>query len=167
MSEARNAILTMILKAACLGLAALIGFQAYRLATEEDPLKDLDLSSLAAGARDQAKDIPPETPQAAAAARAELPERQGGVAASGVLGAVPAAPPPPALLGLAGKYAILRAPDGQTDLVAEGGQIGGVKLIQIGVNRVLIEHQGKVEELSIFSGLGGAPLAMPGKEGSK
>ena len=165
MSEARKAKLTMVFKAVSLGLAALVGLQAYRLATEEDPLKDLDLGALAAGARGQAKDVLAETPQPAA--RPELPERQGGVATSGVLGPVPTAPPPPALLGLAGKYAILRAPDGQTDLVAEGGQIGGVKLIQIGVNRVLIEHQGKVEELSIFSGLGGAPLAMPGKEGSK
>jgi hypothetical protein len=163
-SEATRERLTLVLKAVSLGLAALVAFQAYGLVTEADPLEDLDLEALAAASRDgarQAAEVPP------AAASPALPEKHGAVASSGVLGAVPKAPPPPALLGLAGKYAILRAPGGQTDLVAEGGEIGGVKLIRIGVNRVLVEHQGKVEELSIFSGLGGAPLATPGKEGPK
>jgi hypothetical protein len=164
-SETVKARLTIVLKAAALGLAALVALQAYRLATEADPLGDLDLAALAAAAR--AGDRGPVQPPPPPPTPPDIPERHRSVATSGVLGAVPKAPPPPALLGLAGKYAILRAPGGETDLVAEGGQIGGVKLIRIGINRVLIEHQGKVEELAIFSGLGGAPLAAPGKEGAK
>jgi len=69
--------------------------------------------------------------------------------------------PPPALLGIVGPYAIVRAPGGQTDLVAEGKEIGGVKVLKIGTNRVLLEFQGKTQEFLLFQGLGGTPLLMP------
>src|SRR6185369_10962562 len=51
-------------------------------------------------------------------------------------------PLPIALLGIAGNNAFLRAPSGQTGMVKEGDELGGMKLIRIGVNRVLIEHEG-------------------------
>ena len=67
-------------------------------------------------------------------------------------------PLPMALLGIAGRDAFLRAPNGQTGLVKEGDELGGVKLLKIGINRVLIEQAGESKELMIFSGLGGESL---------
>lgn len=67
-------------------------------------------------------------------------------------------PLPMALLGIAGDDAFLRAPDGQSGLVKEGGELGGVKLLRIGVNRVLVEQDGQKKELTIFAGLGGQSL---------
>lgn len=67
-------------------------------------------------------------------------------------------PVPMGLLGIAGNVAFLRAPNGQTGLVKEGDELGGVKLLRIGVNRVLVEKEGQKEELMIFSGLGGQSL---------
>ena len=63
-------------------------------------------------------------------------------------------PMPMALLGIVGKDAFLRAPSGQTGLVNEGGELGGIKLLRIGTNRVLIEQAGEKKELTMFSGLG-------------
>jgi hypothetical protein len=69
-------------------------------------------------------------------------------------------PMPMALLGIAGKFAFLRAPSGQTGLVKEGDDLGEIKLLRIGTNRVLVEQDGQKKELMIFSGLGGESL-MP------
>ena len=69
-----------------------------------------------------------------------------------------------ALLGIAGKYAFMRAPNGQTDLMNEGGELGGLKLLQIGTNRVLVEHEGQQKELTIFSGFGSDSLLPKGKD---
>jgi hypothetical protein len=67
-------------------------------------------------------------------------------------------PLPMALLGIAGNTVFLRAPNGQTGLVKEGDELGGLKLLRIGTNRVLVEKEGKKEELMIFSGFGGDSL---------
>lgn len=67
-------------------------------------------------------------------------------------------PMPMALLGIAGKDAFLRAPNGQTGLVKEGDELGGIKLLKIGINRVLVEQAGEKKELTIFSGFGGESL---------
>lgn len=67
-------------------------------------------------------------------------------------------PLPMALLGIAGDYAFLRAASGQTGMVKEGDQLAGLKLLRIGVNRVLVEQDGQQKELTIFSGLGGESL---------
>jgi len=67
---------------------------------------------------------------------------------------------PMALLGIAGKVAFLRSPSGQTGLVKEGDDLGEIKLLRIGTNRVLVEQDGQKKELMIFSGLGGESL-MP------
>jgi hypothetical protein len=75
-------------------------------------------------------------------------------------------PPPMALLGIAGKYVFLRAPSGQTGMIREGEELGGVKLIRIGTNRVLVEHEKQQKELMIFEGFGGESL-MPKTEGKK
>ena len=77
-------------------------------------------------------------------------------------------PMPMALLGIAGRDAFLRAPDGQTGLVREGAELGGIKLLRIGTNRVLIEHEGQQKELTVFSGFGSGSLLPPkGKDNPK
>ncbi len=67
-------------------------------------------------------------------------------------------PPPMALLGIAGRDAFLRTPNGQMSLLREGGEADGLKLLRIGTNRVLVEHAGEKKELMIFDGLGGESL---------
>jgi len=174
--------LTYILKGISLALAVIFALQAYSVFMEGDPLSGLEdhLGSMAA-LRAASESSPAAAPSAPAApvttappapspasappAPTPTPDRYTTIESSGILGALPQGPPPPALLGFAGAYAIIRAPEGQTDLVPEGGTLGTVKVIQIGINRVLIEHKGKVEELSIFEGLGSQPL-IPGKEAS-
>ena len=67
-------------------------------------------------------------------------------------------PLPMALLGIAGDSAFLRAPNGQAGVIKEGGEVGGIKLVRIGINRVLIEQDGEQKELTVFSGYGGESL---------
>lgn len=76
-------------------------------------------------------------------------------------------PLPMALLGIAGKDVFLRAPNGQTGLVKEGDELGPVKLLRIGTNRVLVEQDGQKTELTIFSGYGGESLLTPSSEKPK
>ncbi len=68
------------------------------------------------------------------------------------------------LLGIAGKDALLRTASGQTGWVREGKELGGVKILQIGTNRVLVEVEGQNQELMIFSGFGSESLIPKGKE---
>jgi hypothetical protein len=68
------------------------------------------------------------------------------------------------LLGIAGRDAFLRAPNGQTGLLKEGEELGGVKLLRIAHNRVLIEHDGQKKELTMFSGFGSETLIPKEKE---
>jgi hypothetical protein len=67
-------------------------------------------------------------------------------------------PLPMALLGIAGEFAFLRSASGQTGLVKEGDSLGDLKLLRIGINRVLVEQDGQKKELMIFSGYGGESL---------
>ena len=69
-------------------------------------------------------------------------------------------PIPSALLGIAGDSVFLRGTNGQTGAVKEGDSLGGVKVLKIGINRVLVEEGGQQKELTIFSGFGGTSL-MP------
>lgn len=79
------------------------------------------------------------------------------VVQSGIL--APYMPPmPAALLGIADDEAFLRAGNGQTGVLKEGGELGGLKLLRIGVNRVLIEENGEKKELMVFGGAGGESL---------
>jgi hypothetical protein len=159
------------LKGICLALLAICGLQAFSALAEGDPLAGLE-DSLALPPPPSQTAVPPapasaSSPGTAPATPPSPPaaDRYTLIQSSGILGAPPQGPPPPALLGFAGDYAIIRNPEGQSDLVKEGGTLGSVKVLRIGINRVLIEHKGKVEELSIFEGLGGQPL-VPGKEAS-
>jgi hypothetical protein len=76
-------------------------------------------------------------------------------------------PLPMALLGIAGKDVFLRAPNGQTGLIKEGEELDGVKLVRIGINRVLVEQQGEQKELTIFAGLGSESLLSTKKDSPK
>jgi len=76
-------------------------------------------------------------------------------------------PLPMALLGIAGNVAFLRAANGQTGLVKEGDSLGGLKLIRIGTNRVLVEDDGQKKELTIFSGYGGESLLPKQKDNAQ
>jgi hypothetical protein len=67
-------------------------------------------------------------------------------------------PMPAALMGIAGNMAMLRSSSGQSGLVKEGDSLGEMKLLKIGVNRVLIEEKGEKKELMIFNGYGGESL---------
>ena len=73
-------------------------------------------------------------------------------------------PLPMGLVGIAGKVAFLRAANGQTGLVKEGDELGGIKLLQIGTNRVLVEHEGQKKELTLFAGFGSESLLPKPKE---
>ena len=79
---------------------------------------------------------------------------------SEILGPVPR-PLPMALLGIAGTNAFLRSANGQSGMVGEGGDVGGLKLLRIGINRVLVEEAGTKRELTIFNGEGGTSLLIP------
>lgn len=67
-------------------------------------------------------------------------------------------PLPMALLGIAGTNVFLRGTNGQTAMIGEGGDVGGLKLLRIGINRVLVEDAGTKKELTIFNGEGGSSL---------
>jgi hypothetical protein len=72
-------------------------------------------------------------------------------------------PMPMALLGIAGDQAFLRSPEGQTGMIKEGAELGSIKLLKVGTNRVLVEEKGEKKELTIFSGFGGESL-MPAED---
>ena len=76
-------------------------------------------------------------------------------------------PMPMALMGIAGDTAFLRTDSGQTGLVTNGGSLGDVKLLEIGINRVLVEQGGQKKELTIFDGFGSASLLSKKDQSSK
>ena len=76
-------------------------------------------------------------------------------------------PMPMGLLGIAGETAFLRSASGQTGLVKAGDSLGDLKLLKIGINRVLVEQDGKEQELTIFNGYGGDSLLSKPDETSK
>jgi len=65
-----------------------------------------------------------------------------------------------ALLGVAGDQAFIQATNGMSGPIAVGGDMGGVKLLRIGINRVLVDDGGEKKELTVFDGVGGESL-MP------
>jgi hypothetical protein len=107
------------------------------------------------GGRPGASDLPPE-----------IKARVDRIYESELFGQV-MRPQPMALQGIAGNSAFLRSPSGQTGLVKEGDSLGEIKLLRIGVNRVLVEQDGQKSELTIFNGYGGESLMPKDKETSK
>lgn len=144
------------LRLLCVALGALFLYQVVQFATAPDPLATSGSPPVTAdqeGPQENGSDGPPDlSPRI----RAQV-ER---ITESGILGPVPQ-PPPMALLGIGGDHIFLRSPTGQTGIIRVGEELGGVKLLRIGINRVLIEHEGQTRELMMFSGFGGESL-MPG-----
>src|SRR5262249_2836997 len=153
----------------------LIFYQLSRLVTRRDPLQNLGIAnaqSLPAMAESKASSqATNSTARAATAKTTPAPALEPAIQArvdrivqSEILGAVITTKSlPMALLGIGGKDAFLRAPDGQTGLLREGEELGGIKLLRIGTNRVLIEHENQQKELTLFSGFGSESL-LPKKE---
>lgn len=165
-----------LLRIICLGLALLFIFQLVRLVVQKDPLESLSITSTAAP-EPVAAEVPVTKPatnlatkngpgQRAATKQSVLPPviqaRVDRITQSEILGMV-VRPLPMALLGIAGREAFLRAPNGQVGLLREGEELGGVKLLRIGTNRVLVEHEKEQKELMVFAGLGGETLLPKGK----
>ena len=181
-----------VLKVVCLVLTTLLLFQCSRFVMRSDSLARLTIPALpslpdASDAQTGGKttNSPPRTESQKSATNlppvmsaridrvttaTNLPPaisaRIDRITQSEVLGPV-IRPLPMALLGIAGRDAFLRAPNGQTGLLKEGEELAGVKLLRIGINRVLIEHEGQQKELSVFSGFGSETLLPKQKENPK
>jgi hypothetical protein len=165
-----------VLRIVCIALAAVVCGQLVRVAKAKNPLSDLKLSALnftnvaSTTATNETvqkpTNSPPRVSRSAASPRSDLPPavqaRVDRIVQSEVLGAV-VRPLPMALLGIAGKDAFIRGADGQTGLVREGEEFGTLKVLRIGTNRVLVEHEGQKKELILFSGFGGETL-LPKEE---
>ena len=67
-------------------------------------------------------------------------------------------PLPMALLGSPASLPFCAPPTARPALVKEGDSLDDLKLLRIGINRVLIEQDGQKQELMIFSGYGGDSL---------
>ena len=182
----------MVLKGTCLALAALVLFQCSRFLMRSGSLARLSIPALPslpdnsdaqtggkttnAPSRTESQKPAANLPPAISARgdrvapATNLPPaisaRIDRITQSEVLGPV-IRPLPMALLGIAGRDAFLRAPNGQTGLLKEGEELAGVKLLRIGINRVLIEHEGQQKELSVFSGFGSETLLPKQKENPK
>jgi hypothetical protein len=165
----------------CLVLGGLLLFQMLSLAVHKDPLAGVRVpAALTAPPKPGAeKSLPPRTnvnlnavakPPGPRGKGPELPPavqaRIDRITQSEILGPV-MRPPPMALIGIAGADVFLRGPSGQTGLLREGEELGGVKLLKIGTNRVLVEHEGQKKELTLFSGFGSETLLPSGKEHEK
>ena len=164
-----------VLKAACLVLTAFLLYQCSRFVIRRDSLAHLTipaLPSLPANSDAQTggkgtNSVPRnESQKPATNLPPAISARIDRVTQSEILGPI-IRPLPMALLGIAGQDAFLRAPNGQTGLLKEGEELAGVKLLRIGTNRVLIEHEGQQKELSVFSGFGSETLLPKQKENPK
>jgi hypothetical protein len=150
----------ILLRLACLCLGALLIYQLARLAvprtrafTEFTP-GGIVLEPETGATNTAASPIP-----------AEVTAQIEKIKESQILGQI-MHPPPMAVIGIAGRDVLFRAPNGQTGLLREGEELGGVKLIKVGTNRVLVEENNQQKELTIFQGFGSESL-LPKKENSK
>lgn len=165
----------MVLKVACLVLTALLLYQCSRFVIRRDSLAQLTIPALPS--LSAISDTQPGGKSTNSVSRSEsqkpatnlppaISARIDRVTQSEILGPI-IRPLPMALLGIAGQDAFLRAPNGQTGLLKAGEELAGVKLLRIGTNRVLIEHEGQQKELSVFSGFGSETLLPKQKENPK
>jgi hypothetical protein len=162
------------LRAICVGLVCVVLVQVVQLAAHKDPLAGVviprqsgtaaprnsaDGATNSAGGGNSAATAKPAPLPLAVEARVER------IAASELLGPVPRPMSnPAALIGIAGQDAMIRASDGQVGLLRRGEEFHGIKLLQVGTNRVVIEESGHEKELTMFSGFGSESLLPRGKE---
>ncbi len=167
----------VVLRMACLVLAALLVLQLVAFARRSRPLAgvrvprlELSVTTATPGRAVSPGQAPtePATPVLPTNLPSAVQAQIDRIAESEILGPVPKPVlVPVALLGIAGRDVFLRTPTGQTGLLRVGEELGGIKLLQIGTNRVLIEEEGHRKELSMFSGFGGQPLLPQEKENPK
>lgn len=93
----------------------------------------------------------------------EVTARVDQVYKSEVFGPIPR-PLPMAVMGLIGEDVILRTPTGQEKLMKVGDEAGGVKILEIGINRVLVEQDGQKKELTLHRGYGSESLLSKEKK---
>ncbi|MBL9171595.1 MAG: hypothetical protein JNN07_27945 [Verrucomicrobiales bacterium] len=157
-----------LLKQCCLVLALILLYPTVRLLLRDDGLKSIPTltMSMAAAApsalQSPGTNSPAGRPPAAKAGPGEpLPEsirlQVEKITQSEILGPV-IRPQPVALMGIAGRDAFIRTANGRTGLLRTGETLDGLKLLQVGTNRVVIEENGVRRELTIFSGLGSSTL---------
>ena len=164
-----------ILRIVCLVLVGVIALQIASAAAKRDPLTgvripkipSLLITSNSPSARTPSSNSLPA--RVSAPVPTNLPPviqaRVARIADSEILGPVPRPPViPAALLGIAGQDAFVRTSTGQTHTLRVGEEFSGLKLLQIGTNRVLVEENGNKKELMMFSGFGSEPLLPKGKE---
>ena len=151
--------LSPILRLACAALLAMVIFQALRVAFPKSrSLGDFTPASVELASTNSATNSNNQLSPEVAAQIDKIKDSQ-------ILGQI-MRPPPMAVIGIAGKDVIFRAPNGQTGLLREGEELGGVKLLKIGTNRILVEDHNQQKELTIFQGFGGESL-LPKKENIK
>jgi hypothetical protein len=147
-----------LLKLSCVLLAVLVLYQVPPLIDPRDPLAHHRAPLIATvEAEPQTTSGNPEIPPGITA-------RIDRITQSEIFGPVQR-PLPMGLIGIFGNEASLRTPHGQVGWLKEGDELGGVKLVRIGTNRILVEHEGQLKELTIFGGFGGESLQE--KEKSK
>jgi hypothetical protein len=169
MLERINPVLRML----CLALAALLLYQFARVATRKHPLASFAVASTMSSTEPpgngskatntlasygSTQPSPPLSPA--------LQTRIDRITQSEIFAPI-VRPLPMALLGIAGKDAFVRAPNGQTGLLKEGEELGGLKLLKIGTNRILIEHEQQKKELLLFSGFGSDTLLPKGDKNTQ
>jgi len=150
----------LYLKGACLVLASILVVQLAGLAGMNDALSDLETDSMAFQTSFRDPGNPVGQAKAAPNSRslpAEIQSQVDRVRDSEIFGLIPR-PQPMALLGIGGRDAFIQTPDGQSQLLQVGEEAGGVKLLEIGKNRVLVEHEGQRKELILYPDLSGATL---------
>lgn len=183
-----------ILKIVCALLAALALLQFSRVVLARNPLADFKFPSVPLATNSSATNLAgqtsPVSPAASVMARpAQAPSGPGMMGPPGggpgrpgpvtlppdvqakidrikdseILGAIPR-PLPMGLLGIAGEDAFVRDANGQVSLMKVGDDRGGIKLLRIGINRVLIEHEGQQKELILHSGFGSQTLMQKGNQ---
>ena len=139
-------------------LAALVFLPILQMVMRESPLDEIDLSQIRIPV--EAAETEKTSQQKGNSVGTVSPETQTRTEklnASGILGRIPQ-PPPMALIGIAEPFAFVRTPKGQTGKVKEGESLGGVKVLRVEANRILVEHEGRKSELKIFSGIGSQSL---------
>ena len=90
----------------------------------------------------------------------EVEARVGKIIDSEILGSI-MHPMPMELDGISEQSACIRSTTGQTDWVKVGSEFAGIKLLRVGINRVLVEEGGEMKELTQFGGVGGESLMPP------
>jgi hypothetical protein len=164
-----------VLRIVCLALAGLILLQLASGAARRNPLARVQVpkipaaqvSNTLAPAPHASTNSPPgkAASQTATNLPATIQARVTRISESEILGPVPRPPViQAALLGIAGQDAFMRASTGKTKLVRVGENFDGLKLLQIGTNRVVIEEDGRKRELTVFSGFGSESLLSKEKE---